>query len=647
MKKVLIASGVAVLAFAMIAGAQGYAFNTNLTVGSTGADVVALQTWLMTNGQSIPAIASGAAAKGYFGSQTKAAVVAYQASHGIPSTGFVGPITRGALNAGGGVAVATSCPVGFTCVANNPVSVVCPIGYTCTANPGTNTGTNTGTNINPGVISTPGVEGSISAVQTNAGMPSAAYEGQTMVPVLAAKVTAKLSDIRIERVKLDLGTATKIWNKIYQKIYVTDDAGTVLASTDLNSSTAVLSGSNYYVTLANINYVIPKDATKVLTIKVDVRSSIDSTDMDSAETHTIRFAANGIRGIDGAGIDQYAPSAATDITRIQNIDPTLTESATLTVSLNSSTPVKTDVIAAEGSDENELSKLTTLLFDVKAEKDNVTLTTVNVTVSKTGTGGATSSTAYLFDGTTEIGNASVNASTGVAAITDSNGIITIPAGTTKTLTVKLDIASANGTIANETTAIAATSDIVAVNSIKDTATVSGTATGNQIGIRNMGAEVSLISKTIDTAGAPQNNGVTTNVSTSSLSAVFTVRVKAVGGALMFGTVASATPMFASSTTGFKIYKDSVAFLTPSSVATTTDFSAPSGYTVTNNSFTIPEGTTVDIPVTFGIRGRSAAGVALTDGSYAIEMESIQSNAAYAVTFMAGETSWRTSTKVFP
>ena len=59
MKKFLIASGVASLAFAAIAMAQGYSFNTNLTVGSTGADVTALQTYLIGAGFNIPAIADG------------------------------------------------------------------------------------------------------------------------------------------------------------------------------------------------------------------------------------------------------------------------------------------------------------------------------------------------------------------------------------------------------------------------------------------------------------------------------------------------------------------------------------------------------------------------------------------------------------
>jgi len=136
MKKFLIASGVAVLAFATVVAAQGYSFQTNLTVGSTGPDVSALQTWLIGAGYDIPAISSGAASKGYFGSQTKSAVQAFQAAKSLPSTGFVGPLTRGVLNGGAtnvAVSMSAGCPAGYTCTANTPApATTCPSGYTCT-----------------------------------------------------------------------------------------------------------------------------------------------------------------------------------------------------------------------------------------------------------------------------------------------------------------------------------------------------------------------------------------------------------------------------------------------------------------------------------------------------------------------------------
>lgn len=62
----------------------------DLTIGSTGADVTALQTWLLAKGFSIPAGATG-----YFGAQTRAALAAFQKASAItPAVGYFGPITR-------------------------------------------------------------------------------------------------------------------------------------------------------------------------------------------------------------------------------------------------------------------------------------------------------------------------------------------------------------------------------------------------------------------------------------------------------------------------------------------------------------------------------------------------------------------------
>lgn len=65
-------------------------FTRDLTVGSSGSDVTTLQNFLMGQGQSIPAGATG-----YFGSQTQAALAGYQAANGIaPASGYFGPITK-------------------------------------------------------------------------------------------------------------------------------------------------------------------------------------------------------------------------------------------------------------------------------------------------------------------------------------------------------------------------------------------------------------------------------------------------------------------------------------------------------------------------------------------------------------------------
>src|ERR1035437_10283270 len=91
-KTIVASSAAVILGFALVASAASYTFTTYMNVGSTGADVSALQNWLIANGFSIPAITSGAAATGYYGSQTQAPVRAYHTSVGIPSLGMVGPL---------------------------------------------------------------------------------------------------------------------------------------------------------------------------------------------------------------------------------------------------------------------------------------------------------------------------------------------------------------------------------------------------------------------------------------------------------------------------------------------------------------------------------------------------------------------------
>jgi len=81
---------------------NSYNFAVNLTFGSTGNDVAALQKLLIANGYHIADVENGFGV-GFFGTSTKQAVAAFQAFAGInvapEDLGFVGPLTRAALNA--------------------------------------------------------------------------------------------------------------------------------------------------------------------------------------------------------------------------------------------------------------------------------------------------------------------------------------------------------------------------------------------------------------------------------------------------------------------------------------------------------------------------------------------------------------------
>jgi peptidoglycan hydrolase-like protein with peptidoglycan-binding domain len=80
----------------------GYTFNTNLTVGAKGTDVMNLQKVLNMSADTKVAM-TGAGSPGLetttFGPATKAAVIKFQNKYGItPAAGYVGAITRAKLN---------------------------------------------------------------------------------------------------------------------------------------------------------------------------------------------------------------------------------------------------------------------------------------------------------------------------------------------------------------------------------------------------------------------------------------------------------------------------------------------------------------------------------------------------------------------
>jgi len=89
---VLLVTVLALLMFSIVPAAQAAMGSTLLKVGSTGADVVELQTKLNYLGFNV------GNADGIFGTRTKQGVVAFQSSVGLSADGLVGPLTASALN---------------------------------------------------------------------------------------------------------------------------------------------------------------------------------------------------------------------------------------------------------------------------------------------------------------------------------------------------------------------------------------------------------------------------------------------------------------------------------------------------------------------------------------------------------------------
>ncbi|PIQ66669.1 MAG: hypothetical protein COV96_00270 [Candidatus Zambryskibacteria bacterium CG11_big_fil_rev_8_21_14_0_20_42_18] len=85
-----------VLFFSFFATSTAASFTQNLTLGSRGTEVTALQQYLVAQGRLV--IPAGVAF-GYFGPLTKAALASWQAANGVlPAVGYWGPISRARYN---------------------------------------------------------------------------------------------------------------------------------------------------------------------------------------------------------------------------------------------------------------------------------------------------------------------------------------------------------------------------------------------------------------------------------------------------------------------------------------------------------------------------------------------------------------------
>jgi len=644
MKKFLIASGVAALAFASIASAQGYAFHTNLTVGSTGPDVSALQSWLITNGFHIPSVEAGTATKGYFGSQTKAALALYQASVGLPNFGFFGPLTQAKLN--GGV--------------STPIVVGCPAGMICTPAPGT-----VGTPVvgGPTGITTPGIPGIMSVT---AGPLSSIVSnvGSLMAPVLTVRVQAQYSDLAVQSLNLDLGSNTAIYNKIFSKLYVTDGTN-VLASVPLNSSTVIQSGADYIVGLNAFNFIVPKGTYRDLVIKADLMSSIDSKYLSGGSLYPtgifansgitsgvpstgwgIAIPANGLRAVDGAGVNLNGPTGG--FAQALTINSSLVDTAQANISLDYSSPLKNTVPVTDTTN-GQYNGLGVLAFDVNAQNDTLHLHEAKVQFVTSGTGQV--SAAYLYNGSTLITSASV--SNGIADfnnITDGTNGATVAKDTTTTFWVKADVTgvtSGSLSIVASTTGSAGAAPLTIYNSQDGNAIITGSAVGNTLTIANNGPVFTLVGAptiTKSNSSADQQGN-----STTTYTATFNVQVQAVGTDVALGLAGSSTPAFGTTTDNMlAIYKngakDTLSNYTANSATIVSNYSQPTNTTLSTDGtyFTVSRNQSVTIPVTYSFIVKNAAA---SPATYAVQLQGINWEAPGAalanVNFMKDQVAWRT------
>jgi peptidoglycan hydrolase-like protein with peptidoglycan-binding domain len=308
-------------------------FNRDLRIGSTGSDVVSLQTYLESKGfLTMPAGVS----KGYFGGLTQSALARYQASVGIsPAAGYFGPITR------------------------SDVSAKCGVKPNPNPNP------------NPNDDDLDGGEASLEAFDFASGDDSDIEEDQSG-DVAEIEFDVEDGDIRIDRVDLafenaDENDTTDVWDALEMVELVID--GKVVGEADLSDEDEYLDEDDGTVRISGIDYKIDEGDTAKIIVRVTAQNNVDTDDQD---TFTVYVLDDGIRATDAEGIQQYVGDDS------DTVDFDIEEAGSdeeLNVSTSSEDPDSTTFKVEEGSKSDTHA---IFAFDLEAEDNDIEIDTVEV-----------------------------------------------------------------------------------------------------------------------------------------------------------------------------------------------------------------------------------------------------------------------------
>ena len=283
---------VAVVALVGVSSTLAYTQSTTLRQGSTGAQVVSLQTAL------------GITADGKFGPMTKVAVQAFQTASGLVADGVVGPMTGAALGGGAPVAGGTypagcTSAVGYSSTtgakcdssASYPAGCSSAVGYSPTTGAKCDGSTTTTT------TTTTGGAGSVDTYELVSGLSNEEV-GEDADDVKVAGIVVENSDgsdISITAVKLvfNEGTAASDFDD-YAKDVSVWLGSTKVATVDADEFT---DNNNWTKTVTLSGAIIKSGDTENLYVAISGISNLDTN--DAADTWTVDITS--VRFMDGLG----------------------------------------------------------------------------------------------------------------------------------------------------------------------------------------------------------------------------------------------------------------------------------------------------------------------------------------------------------
>ncbi len=472
-------------------------FNTTLTVGSTGSAVVALQSFLVSKGLlTMPAGVS----MGYFGGLTKSAVAAYQISKGIqPSAGYFGPITRAAANAdsmGGTTTTTTTTPGCSAGALFNSMT-----GASCTTTTTTTT------------TSTSGVEGSLDVRLASNPTDNSNIKTSTDVPVYGLEFKARIADVAVQTVDLEVsvtGSTAENPSTLINTIKVWDGSN-VIATIPVNSTTFTRDQSQlYYLRISGLNFMVPKDATKVLTFSFSTNGGIDTDRTVVIDGYQL----SSIRAVSGNGISSFYSANALTRTHVFK-KPGI---STLTLSAPATT-LRSMNYRVNGQDA--LQNVTLAQFNLKSTSGDSTMLSVDASSTFVGTA---PTTLYLYKGSTLIKSKSYTASLTFDNLDTSNGSVVPGNDTPVTYTISADFPS------NTTTGTYGSTTINRVAYLTPSGNTASTTVSG--GVTNANQYVYTKAAVIKLASAPTiaiQQQTVSGVGTTTMVATFPLSIQALGG----------------------------------------------------------------------------------------------------------------------
>lgn len=446
-----------------------YSFARDLTVGSTGADVTALQSILYAKGYL------SVAPTGYFGALTKSALGAWQAAAGIsPAAGYFGPITRAAISTSGSV----------------PVSpVTCPVGYTCTSTGGS-TGGSTSGSLGAG-------EASLEDLNVRDGNDDDVTEGEE-AEIAEIEFDVEDGDVEINRVDLTFTTGAtgteedEPW-ETFETVSLWAD-GKELASEDVSDEDEWLEDDSPFVfRFTGLDYVVEEGDMANITVMVEAQGNVDGA--EDTIPWTVYVDTDGIRGTDGEGIEQYIGQSSETAT-FDVVEEG--EGEELTVRRSSEDP---DSTTFQVEEDERSDWYTVFAFEIESEDADIELNDfpITFTTSDNNVDDVINDVRLVIDGE-EFDDFDWVSPTGTTASTtfDIDGDYVVESDDTVTVEVMVEFKAQGSAYADSTTIQASVvgSQIEAEGS--DDIDVDGSATGDIHTLEETGVDVTRTSRSADT-----------------------------------------------------------------------------------------------------------------------------------------------------